>query len=220
MKMRLKIAGWLAAGTLMLASCSNIFYPQNAMTRIKQGMTPQEVTRLLGKPDYRRMNYGLEEWEYRSRFSPLDVDVTVIIVRFEDDRLVYMDSYLRSDREPQAAPPTPPAPPTVTVVPVSPAHASAVSNRQFRDFYKKVKSEPFKDDQMKLIRIGVEHKLFTCKQCADMMSLYVFDDDKMQVLRMFAPRLVDKENYDTIIREIDSLFKQDDAKKLLGVPIR
>ena len=102
--MRLKIAGWLAAGTLVLASCSNIFYPQNAMTLIKQGMTPQEVTRLLGKPDYRRMDYGLEEWEYRKLLSALESEPTIVIVRFEDGKLVYMDSFKESERSPTPRP--------------------------------------------------------------------------------------------------------------------
>lgn len=40
-----------------------------------------------------------------------------------------------------------------------------------------------------------------------------FDDDKMKVLRIFAPNIVDPENYEAILDVIDSLFKKDDAKK-------
>lgn len=220
MKTKRNIASLIAAGALFLASCSSMFYPKaNALDAIKQGMTQEEVTKLLGRPDFRRIDYGLEEWEYRKLFSPLDSDYTTVIVRFEDGRLVYMDSFHASDREPQV-PPVPVVQEPVAVVPVQPAYPNAMPDRAFRDFYQKVKREMFKDDQMQLIRAGVEHKLFTCQQCAEMMSLFTFDDDKMQVLRMFARRLVDKENYETILREIDSMFTQDDARKLLGIPSR
>ena len=218
MKTRRNIASLLAAGALFLASCSSMFYPKaNALDAIRQGMTQEEVTKLLGRPDFRRIDYGLEEWEYRKLFSPLDSDYTTVIVRFEDGRLVYMDSFHASDREPQA-PPVPVVQEPVAVVPVQPVYPNAMPDRAFRDFYQKVKREIAPDDQIKLIRATVGHKLFTCRQCAEMMSLFTFDDDKMQVLRAFAPRLVDKENYETILREIDSMFTQDDAKKLLGVP--
>lgn len=44
-----------------------------------------------------------------------------------------------------------------------------------------------------------------------------FDDDKMKVLNIFAPNIVDPENYEAILDVIDSLFKKDDAKKILGI---
>ena len=48
------------------------------------------------------------------------------------------------------------------------------------------------------------------------MALYTFDDDKMKVLNIFAPNIVDPENYEAILDVIDSLFKKDDAKKNSG----
>ncbi|WP_373724978.1 DUF4476 domain-containing protein, partial [Bacteroides heparinolyticus] len=44
-----------------------------------------------------------------------------------------------------------------------------------------------------------------------------FDDDKIKVLKMFASGIEDIENYDEILDAIDSLFKRDDAKKILGI---
>ena len=56
-----------------------------------------------------------------------------------------------------------------------------------------------------------------CVHCASLMSLYTFDDDKMKVLNIFAPNIVDPENYEAKLDVIDSLFKKDDAKKILGI---
>ena len=39
----------------------------------------------------------------------------------------------------------------------------------------------------------------------------------MKVLRIFAPNIVDPEHYEAILDVIDSLFKKDDAKKILGI---
>ena len=51
------------AGLLM--GCSHLFYPKaSALNDIRQGMSPKEVIRTLGNPDYKRINYDLEEWEY------------------------------------------------------------------------------------------------------------------------------------------------------------
>ena len=173
MKTKRNIASLIAAGALFLASCSSMFYPKaNALDAIRQGMTQEEVTKLLGRPDFRRIDYGLEEWEYRKLFSPLDSDYTTVIVRrridygleeweyrklfspldsdyttvivrFEDGRLVYMDSFHASDREPQV-PPVPVVQEPVAVVPVQPAYPNAMPDRAFRDFYQKVKREMFK----------------------------------------------------------------------------
>lgn len=86
-----------------------------------------------------------------------------------------------------------------------------------RNFYKKVKSRPFKDDQIEMMRTVARNNSLNCVQCASLMALYTFDDDKMKVLNIFAPNIVDPENYEAILDVIDSLFKKDDAKKILGI---
>ena len=85
------------AGLLM--GCSHLFYPKaRALNDIRQGMSPKEVIRTLGNPDYKRINYDLEEWEYNKMLNPLDNEPTVTIIRFENGRLVYMDSFKKSER--------------------------------------------------------------------------------------------------------------------------
>lgn len=86
-----------------------------------------------------------------------------------------------------------------------------------RNFLLKVKSRPFKDDQIEMMRTVARNNSLNCVQCASLMALYTFDDDKMKVLNIFAPNIVDPENYEAILDVIDSLFKKDDAKKILGI---
>lgn len=68
-----------------------------------------------------------------------------------------------------------------------------------------------------MMRTVARNNSLNCVQCASLMALYTFDDDKMKVLRIFAPNIVDPENYEVILDVIDSLFKKDDAKKILGI---
>ena len=49
------------------------------------------------------------------------------------------------------------------------------------------------------------------------MTLYTLNDDKMQVRSIYAPNIVYTKNYEAILDVIDSLFKKDDAKKILGI---
>lgn len=52
---------------------------------------------------------------------------------------------------------------------------------------------------------------------ARLMSIFTWDDEKMKVLRMVSNRIVDRENGKEIIKTLDSLFTQDDARKILGI---
>lgn len=100
--------------------------------------------------------------------------------------------------------------------PHRPKH-KAMNPHDFENLYKKVKNKAFKDDQMELLSVGVVNNYFTCKQTARLMSIFTWDDEKMKVLRMVSNRIVDRENGKEIIKTLDSLFKQDDARKILGI---
>lgn len=87
--------------TACLTACSSIYYPPNVLHRIEKGMTLREVTRLLGKPDYKRTMRGLVEWEYRRLKSKLDPNNTVIILQFRNGRLTRIDSFSEPQRPPR-----------------------------------------------------------------------------------------------------------------------
>ena len=98
-----------------------------------------------------------------------------------------------------------------------PVYVKGMHPEDFRHFYERVKSRPFKDDQIEMMRTVARNNSLNCAQCASLMALYTFDDDKMKVLRIFASNIADPENYEAILDIIDSLFKKDDAKKILGI---
>lgn len=206
---------WLVLA-MSLTSCSSLFYELKAdsLQNIEKGMSKQDVTKILGEPQYRRFDRDLDEWEYTKGIAGVVGDAT-IIVSFEDNKVVAMDSFPASSCP---APSVTVAPSEVVIAPPSsrPVYVKDMPSTDFQRFYDKVKSRPFKDDKMEMIELGANNRL-NCWQCARLMSLFTWDDEKMKVLGIFAPHIVDRENYEEILNVIDSLFKKDDAKKLLRV---
>lgn len=47
------------------------------------------------------------------------------------------------------------------------------------------------------------------------MSIYTFDDDKLEVLEIVAPRIVDSENYEDIIKSLSFISSEEKAEKIL-----
>lgn len=208
---RVIIAG--LAMTMGLTGCSSLFYNTKGevLNQIQDGMSMKEVTQLLGAPEYRRFDQGMEEWEYLRVLSNNIGVTTHIIVNFEDGKVVAMDSFAGASRS------APAISGEVVIDSPSPVYVKGMYPEAFRRFYEQVKSRPFKDDQMEMLRTLARNNRLNCGQCASLMSLYTFDDDKMTVLGIFASRIVDPENHEAILNVIDSLFKRDDAKKMLGI---
>ena len=63
--------------------------------------------------------------------------------------------------------------------------------------------------------MGVSNKYFTCKQCVRLMSIYTFDDDKLEVLNIVAPQIIDFENQEEIIKSLSFISSEEKAEKIL-----
>lgn len=210
---------------LAVSSCGTT--AGNAMMKVRKGMSQSEVKHALGTPEYRRFNQGIEQWEYLHQ-NLLTGQQKVIIVDFADGEVVNMDSF-NAD---QPIPPVEMYPPVVEVMtPAPPLHQEhprrngqllprkrAMQPAEFDQLYNKVKRKAFKDDQLELLSVGVPNHYFSCSQCARLMALFTWDDDKMKVLNLMIDRLTDKQNGEQIVKTFDSMFKQDEVRKRLGLP--
>lgn len=72
-------------------------------------------------------------------------------------------------------------------------------------------------DQLDLLEAGIGNRGLSCKQCVRMMSIYRFDDDKLEVLKILAPNISDRENYDEIINALDFISSEEKARSILGI---
>ena len=77
-----------------------------------------------------------------------------------------------------------------------------MNDQLFQTFYKEMKNEPFKDDRMKLLNAALAGSYFTSAQCLQLTKLYTFDDDRMEIMKIMYPRIVDKEAFFTVINTL------------------
>ena len=77
-----------------------------------------------------------------------------------------------------------------------------MNDQLFQTFYKEMKNDPFKDDRMKLLNAALAGSDFTSAQCLQLTKLYTFDDDRMEIMKIMYPRIVDKEAFFTVINTL------------------
>lgn len=226
MKIKSIITFSLIIGSLFLCSCGTYKSSRDAILKIEKGMSKREITNLLGNPDYRRFDHDIEQWEF-IKTDPIWGNRTIILVDFLDGRVTNMDSFNGDNVAQTPAPPIAVYPPNdIEYDRPQPPHNNhgrpgrVISDNDFQQLYNKVKSKPFKDDQLELLSIGVGNRNFSCRQCIKMMSIYTFDDDKLLVLDIMEPRIIDRENYEDIIRSLSFISSQDKVRKMFSGPRR
>lgn len=222
MKIKTLIAFLLIGGSLFFSSCGSYKASRDAILKIEKGMSKREITNLLGNPDYRRFDHEYEQWEF-IKVDPLYGTRTIILVDFLDDKVTNMDSFNGGDVTQTPAPPVAVYPPNDIEYdrPRPPYNnhmrpGRIINDRDFQQLYNTVKSKPFKDDQLELLVVGVADRYFSCQQCIRLMSIYTFDDDKLKVLDIVAPRIADPENYEDIVRSLSFLSSQDKVRKMFS----
>lgn len=84
-----------------------------------------------------------------------------------------------------------------------------MDNNTFSSFLYTVKAAPFKSDKMSLIETAVRTSVFTAKQCRRLADLNTFDDDKIEMLQMLYPRVIDKQNFFMVIESLTFISSKD-----------
>ncbi|MDO4180908.1 MAG: DUF4476 domain-containing protein [Bacteroidales bacterium] len=197
----------------LMSSCGSTLTLQSNkdFMQVKRGMTQTEVREILGKPSYQRFNEDMEQWEYQKTHA-ISGQETTIIVDFIDGHVSSMDSFDT---------PTQPVPPVETIVIEKPQHPNRhlrpMNEKDFGNLYETIKRKSFDDERMELLSVGIVKSYFSCDQCADLVSLFTWDDNKMKAIDLMANRLVDPGNGEVIVKQLSSMFKQDDARKRLGL---
>ena len=95
-------------------------------------------------------------------------------------------------------------------------HHQVMNEKDFQFLYKTIKKKSFDKDRLEILRVGVLDNYFTCRQCARLMSLYKFDDDKLKILRIMAGHLVDMNNHNDILKQFDFDSNRRKALDILG----
>lgn len=200
----------LFACFFMLA-CS-LFATAKSKQSIKRGMTKEQVTAILGKPKTTSFNELGDKWMYEGWKGPLvggDHVRTYVIFNTTGKVVRYEEQTYDPDMPEAIIPhPHPNITPDIESMPY-PNDTPCLSDEAFSILYYKVKNANFNNDKKNLIEVASLGCYYSCAQCAQILKIFNFDNERMNVLKLMAPRIVDPQNVYTISQQ----FTFDDAKK-------
>lgn len=94
---------------------------------------------------------------------------------------------------------------------------SAMSDSDFHDLKKRIKSASFSSDKTGIIDVAAKSNHFTSKQVSELIKdAFTFSDDQMHALKAVHDRIVDKNNVHIILDSFTFSSDKDKAKHILG----
>ena len=91
----------------------------------------------------------------------------------------------------------------------------AMRDKDFDMMFGIVKKASFDDNKIDVIRVACIGSYFSSKQCAKLLSLLSFDNDRVKALEIIAPRLADMNNIDDIVKKLSFSSSKDKAVSIL-----
>lgn len=209
----------LAVG-LLVSSCFTSYVSTKQVMNIHQGMSQREVEAILGKPDYRRFDGDMEEWEFRrnSGTPVLTEEPMTIIVQFSNGEVLSMDTfggYGRPSPHPVVVPP--PVNNTVQVFPGNEPikEIRLMTDKEFENFIDKLKFTIMSDDQKKLINGMLGNHDVTSTQCVAIVKEFSYTPDQVDVMKVLYPYVRDKQNFNKVIDILFTNIYKDEVRKFI-----
>lgn len=202
----------------IVSSCSTYYVSNKKVMEVQEGMTRRNVEQILGQPDYRRFDNGLEEWEYHRVSSVLYQTSMTIIVNFEEGIVVGMNTFSGQPKMPP--PPVVMSPSVVVTTPAEnlserPYRRMLMTREEFDRFFRDFRMVIMDDEQVRFIDNALGEYNFTSDQCRRIVDAISFSDAQMRVMKKMYPQVVDKQNFNQVINELNSTFDRDEIKEYL-----
>ena len=96
-----------------------------------------------------------------------------------------------------------------------PDRARAMRNDDFSMMYKILKNSSFDGNRIDIIRVACIASHFSSKQCAKLLALFSFNDNRIEALSIMAPNIVDSDNYDKILDQFSFTSSKEKAISIL-----
>ena len=210
----------LALG-ILVSGCFTSYVSTKQMMGIYQGMTQSQVESVLGKPDFRRFDGDMEEWEFhRDNGTPvLTSEPVTIIVQFVNREVVSMDTFKGYGRPaPMHSVVVPPA--VNTTVEVFPNHekveeARVMTDSECKSFIDKLKFTIPRDDQKALINSMLGNHDVNSTQCVAIVKEFSYTPDHVEVMKKLYPYVRDKRNFNKVIDILFSNAYKDEMRKFI-----
>ncbi len=200
---RNELMALIATTILMFAVCMSA--SAKGKRNVERGMTKQEVIAILGEPKLTSFDMYGDKWEY-AKYNNLFGDSKYITVFFDrngkvvqyDTRIIEPNSQTSNVQQPQH--PTPPIYDGGYYPNGGMNYDYCLDDASFSKLYNKIKKTNFDDNKFDLIEVANLGCYYSCTQVVRIMKIFSFDDSKMKVLSMMAPRIVDLQNATDIYR--------------------
>ena len=200
---RNELMALIATTILMFAVCMSA--SAKGKRNVERGMTKQEVIAILGEPKLTSFNIYGDKWEY-AKSTNLFGDSKYITVFFDrsgkvveyNTRIIETNSQQPNGQQPQQ-PSLPPY--DGGYYPNGGMNYDyCLDDASFSKLYNKIKKTNFDDNKFDLIEVASLGCYYSCTQVVRIMKIFSFDDSKIKVLSMMAPRIVDLQNATDIYR--------------------
>lgn len=207
---------------MVVSSCFTSYVSSRQVMGIHEGMSQREVESILGKPDYRRFDLGVEELEFhRDNGTPvLTSEPMTIIVQFVDGKVTSMDTFKGYGRRQSASAIV--IPPSVVVanttadrLPERPHRRELMAWDKFDRFLRDFRMVIMPTEQIKYIDDVLLECNFTSAQCGKIIDQINSSDTQMTVMKRMYPQIVDKENFSPVVNKLFSSFDRDSMKKYI-----
>ena len=91
----------------------------------------------------------------------------------------------------------------------------AMRDNDFSMVYRVVKNTSFDKNKIDIIRVACIGSNFSSNQCAKLLSLLSFDDNKLEALEVMAQNIVDDRDYNKIMKQFSFKSSREKAAKIL-----
>ena len=91
----------------------------------------------------------------------------------------------------------------------------AMRGADFKKFYKYVKETSFDKNKLQLVEIASFGSYFSSEQCYKLLSLFSFDDNKLVVLKIMEPRMIDSRYFEKILKLFSFSSNREKATAIL-----
>ena len=222
---RNELMALISTTILMFAVCMSA--SAKGKRNVERGMTKQEVIAILGEPKLTSFNIYGDKWEY-AKNTNLFGDSKYITVFFDRSGKVveYNTRIIESNsQQPNGQQPQQPQQPQHPTPPIYDGRCDpdgrmdygyCLDDASFSKLYNKVKKASFDDNKFDLIEVASLGCYYSCAQVVRIMKIFSFDDSKMKVLSMMAPRIVDLQNATDIYQQ----FNFESEKQKVGEILR
>lgn len=206
---------------ILVSSCFTSYVSTKQVMGIYQGMSQSQVESILGKPDYRRFDGDMEEWEFhRDNGTPvLTSEPMTIIVQFVNREVVSMDTF-RGYGRPSPMHPVIVPPAVNTTVEVFPEREQVgeprlMTDQEFDEFINKLKFTIMNEDQKKLVDRMLKTYDVTSNQCVKIVKEISYTPDQVEMMKKLYPYVRDKRNFNKVIDILFSNRYKDEMRKFI-----